>query len=62
MSYLIQSNTEYTKRVDEVEERLIKMMEKLELLEYNINMLSNAFNKELDTIADIVRSLKYEDN
>lgn len=58
MSYLIQSNTEYTKRVDEVEERLIKMMEKLELLEYNINMLSNAFNKELDTIADIVRSLK----
>jgi len=58
MSYLVQSNSEYTKRVDEIENKIDKMMVKIEILEYNISVISNALNKELDNISDIVRTLK----
>ena len=56
MSYLIQSNAEYTKRVDEVEERLIKMAEKLELLEYNIKSIMDTLERDLDVLSDILRT------
>jgi len=58
MSYLITSNAEYTERVNEIEEKIDKMLDKLQILEYNINVISTALNKELDTISDIIRTLK----
>tara|TARA_R110000824_G_scaffold148727_10_gene318620 strand:+ start:391 stop:567 length:177 start_codon:yes stop_codon:yes gene_type:complete len=58
MSYLVTSNAEYHGRINDVEEKINKMVEKLELLEYNINILSTALNKEFDNISDMVRSLK----
>ena len=58
MSYLITSNAEYHERINEIEEKIDKMLDKLQVLEYNINIISTALNKELDNISDIVRSLK----
>jgi len=58
MSYLITSNAEYTERVNEIEEKIDKMLDKLQILEYNINVISTSLNKELDTISDIIRTLK----
>jgi len=58
MSYLITSNAEYTNRINMIEEKIDKMLDKLQILEYNINVISTALNKELDTISDIVRTLK----
>ena len=58
MSYLITSNAEYHDRINQVEEKIDKMLDKLQLLEYNISVISTALNKELDNISDIVRSLK----
>lgn len=58
MSYLVTSNAEYHKRINDVEDKIDKIVDKLQLLEYNINIISNALNKELDNISDIVRSLK----
>ena len=58
MSYLITSNAEYHERINQVEEKIDKMLDKLQILEYNINVISTALNKELDNISDIVRSLK----
>jgi len=58
MSYLITSNAEYTERINEIEEKIDKMLDKLQILEYNINVISTALNKELDNISDIVRTLK----
>lgn len=55
MSYLIQSNADYTKRVNEIEEKIDKLMDKLEKLEYNISILSDSVGKELDRVADIIR-------
>jgi len=58
MSYLITSNAEYTSRINEIEDKIDKMIDKLQILEYNINVISIALNKELDNISDIVRTLK----
>jgi len=58
MSYLITSNAEYTDRINLIEEKIDKMLDKLQILEYNINVISTALNKELDTISDMVRTLK----
>ena len=58
MSYLITSNAEYTKRIDEIEEKVDKIFDKLANLEYNISMISDALNKELDIVADLVRASK----
>ena len=58
MSYLITSNAEYHDRINQVEEKIDKMLDKLQLLEYNISVISASLNKELDSISDIVRSLK----
>jgi len=58
MSYLVTSNAEYHARINEIEEKIDQMLDKLQILEYNINVISNALNKELDNISDIVRSLK----
>jgi hypothetical protein len=58
MSYLVTSNAEYHERINEIEEKIDKMLDKLQVLEYNINIISTALNKELDNISDIVRSLK----
>ena len=55
MSYLIQSNSDYTKRVDLIEEKIDKLMDKIEKLEYNITILTDSVGKELDRVADIVR-------
>jgi|TARA_R110000824_G_scaffold199888_6_gene383886 CHASE3 domain sensor protein len=58
MSYLVTSNAEYHQRVNEIENKIDKMIDKLEILEYNISVISTSLNKELDNISDIVRSLK----
>ena len=58
MSYLITSNAEYNSRINEIEDKIDKMIDKLQILEYNINVISTALNKELDNISDIVRTLK----
>ena len=58
MSYLVTSNAEYHDRINQVEEKIDKMLDKMQILEYNINVISTALNKELDNISDIVRSLK----
>jgi len=58
MSYLITSNAEYNTRINEIEDKIDKMIDKLQILEYNINVISTALNKELDNISDIVRTLK----
>ena len=55
MSYLIQSNSDYTQRVDEIEEKIDKIVDKLEKFEYNINILSDSVSKELDRVSDILR-------
>lgn len=55
MSYLIQSNTDYTKRVDEIEQKIDKIVDKLEKLEYNIDILADSVAKELDRVSDILR-------
>ena len=58
MSYLVTSNAEYHQRVNEIENKIDRMLDKLEILEYNISVISTSLNKELDNISDIVRSLK----
>lgn len=58
MSYLVTSNAEYTQRIDEIELKIDRMLQKIEVLEYNINILFDSFNKELDTIHDVIRSTK----
>ena len=58
MSYLITSNAEYHNRINEIEDKIDKMLDKLQILEYNISVISTALNKELDNISDIVRTLK----
>jgi len=58
MSYLITSNADYTNRINDIEEKIDKMLDKLQILEYNINVISKALNKELDSISDMVRTLK----
>ena len=55
MSYLIQSNSDYTQRVDEIEEKIDKIVDKLEKLEYNIDILADSVAKELDRVSDILR-------
>ena len=55
MSYLIQSNTDYTKRVDEIEQKIDKIVDKLVKLEYNIDILADSVAKELDRVSDILR-------
>ena len=45
-------------RINEIEDKIDKMLDKLQILEYNINVISTALNKELDNISDIVRTLK----
>lgn len=58
MSYLITSNAEYTRRVDEIESKIDILLRKLELLEYNISILSETLDKELDNVADIIRVIR----
>jgi|TARA_R110000765_G_scaffold310776_1_gene404013 Na+/phosphate symporter len=58
MSYLITSNADYHERINQVEEKIDKLLDKIQILEYNISVISTALNKDLDSIADIVRSLK----
>ena len=58
MSYLITSNAEYTRRVDEIESKIDILLRKLELLEYNISILAETLDKELDNVADIIRVIR----
>jgi len=58
MSYLITSNAEYNTRINEIEDKIDRMLDKLQTLEYNINIISTALNKELDNISDIIRTLE----
>ena len=58
MSYLVTSNAEYTKRIDEIEQKVDILLDKMKLLEYNINVLSDALNKELDYLSDKLRAIK----
>ena len=58
MSYLVTSNAEYTQRIDEIESKINKMLQKIEDLEYNMSTLFDSFNKELDVIHDIIRATK----
>jgi len=58
MSYLITSNADYHDRINQVEEKIDKLLDKIQILEYNISVISTALNKDLDSLSDIVRSLK----
>jgi len=58
MSYLITSNADYHERINQVEEKIDKLLDKIQILEYNISVISTALNKDLDSLSDIVRSLK----
>ena len=57
MSYLVTSNAEYTKRIDEIEQKVDILLDKMKLLEYNISVLSDALNKELDYLSDKLRAI-----
>ena len=58
MSYLVTSNAEYNTRINEIEDKIDKMLDKLQILEYNISVISTALNTELDNLSNIVRTLK----
>ena len=58
MSYLVTSNAEYNTRINEIEDKIDKMLDKLQVLEYNISVISTALNTELDNLSNIVRTLK----
>jgi len=57
MSYLVTSNADYTRRVDEIEQKIDILLDKMKLLEYNISVLSDALNKELDYLSDKLRAI-----
>jgi hypothetical protein len=57
MSYLVTSNADYTRRVDEIEQKIDILLDKMKLLEYNISVLSDALNKELDFLSDKLRAI-----
>ena len=55
MSYLVQSNEENNLRADKLEDKLSQMIDKMEVLEYNVNMLSDEIKRLSDIISDSLR-------
>ena len=55
MSYLVQSNEENNNRADKIETKLTKIGDKLEVLEYNINILSEEIKHLSDIVSDSLR-------
>jgi peptidoglycan hydrolase CwlO-like protein len=57
MAYLMSSNDENNKRADHLEKKIDQIIEKIEKLEYNINIWSDLLNKDLDSISDQLRAV-----
>jgi len=55
MSYLVQSNEENNLRADKLEGKLSQMIDKIEVLEYNVSMLSDEIKQLSDLISDSLR-------
>ena len=55
MSYLVNSNAENNLRADKLEEKLSQMVDKIEVLEYNVSMLSDEIKRLSDIISDSLR-------
>ena len=55
MSYLVNSNAENNLRADKLEEKLSQMVDKIEVLEYNVSMLSDEIKQLSDLISDSLR-------
>ena len=55
MSYLVQSNEENNLRADKLEGKLSQMIDKIDVLEYIVSMLSDEIKQLSDLISDSLR-------
>jgi len=56
MQYLVQTNKQFTRRLDDAEILMQDMSTKLDQIGYNIDQLSTMFNSEMDKVYDFLRT------